>query len=67
MIACAFSLGSQTVSGITVINPKTGTSSLYCELLDENFNRLKKSDSISVTYTDKGYAPPAEEQGPPSD
>ena len=61
------SLDSQTVSGITVINPKTGTSSLYCELLDENFNRLKKSASISVSYTDKGYAPPPREDGVPSD
>ena len=61
------SLDSQTVSNIIVINPKEGTHNLYCELLDENFNRIKKSDQISVTYTDKGYAEPPREEGAPSD
>ena len=49
------------------IDPKTGTASLYCELLDESFNRLEKSDSITVIFEDKGYGPPPQEQGPPSD
>ena len=60
------SLGTQTITGITVINPNVGTQSMYCELLDEQFNLLSTSDKINVTFTDAGYGPPPRVTDDPS-
>ena len=59
------SLSGATHSNLEVITPSEGRHTLYCELLDEQFNLLAKSAEISVNFSDAGRGSPAYGEDPP--